>query len=232
MKRETAAHIEAQRRLRGSVSTLVAQEWKRLPNYSDEENVERFTRAAAGIVRAGQRSSVSVTESYFARLLKKPPRGVDADAVIARSRNGAKAEEVYHRAFVTVWSALKEGTPWEDAVKAGLERATAAAATDIQLAMRETAREIGEGDSGIHGFARVPNGAACELCLIAATQTYHTSDLMPIHDRCGCSVEPIFSEFPSSPSEIAGDDGTTVRVEDHGELGPVLTNADHEFTAL
>lgn len=43
----------------------------------------------------------------------------------------------------------------------------------------------------IVGYERVPDGGACVLCLTAAGQRYHSDDLMPIHDKCGCGVEPL-----------------------------------------
>ncbi|WP_343955657.1 hypothetical protein, partial [Nonomuraea longicatena] len=73
----------------------------------------------------------------------------------------------------------------------------------------------------------------CDLCVIAATNTYRKRDLMPIHPACGCSVEPIYStddedaELDRRVAEAykrAAKD-VQLRVIDHGEYGPYLQAA-------
>lgn len=290
MNQLTAAHIEAERRLRQVAENAVRVGWAALPDYSDA-GVERFNAQVLPVIAAAQRNSAVVTSAYMARFTGKN-YDVDVDEVLASLRNGVAPEEVYRRPFVTVWTDLKEQKPYLDAVSAGLAHAMASAAIDVQLAMRQTVTVIAERDSGIYGYERVPNGGACDLCLIASTQRYHSGDLMPIHNRCGCSVSPILTSSDRvvnsdlygklsadgsidaitasraatrvdkytnklsgdlSPKErlhyerllnqaentveIAGaaaraKAGTTAEVVNHGELGPVLVNADHEFTLI
>ena len=186
-------HILVQQRLRAAIVRATGLTWASLEKYN-EADVDEWLRRVVPIVQAGQRQAVAATDAYLARALERQPLGVDAEDIIANARNGATADEVYRRPFVDVWGGLKEGRPWADAVGLGLDRATSAAAMDMQLAMRGAARDIGVADSGIFGYERVPNGGACEFCLIASTQRYHTEDLMPLHNRCGCSVEPLTSE--------------------------------------
>lgn len=44
---------------------------------------------------------------------------------------------------------------------------------------------------GIVGWRRVTEPGACEFCLLASTQRYHTKDLHPLHEHCRCSVAPV-----------------------------------------
>lgn len=251
------AHILAEEKLRRAVSGALAGIWAALPGH-DERNVEEFLAAALPVVNAGQRQSVALTEAYLARAVGRRPLGIDPEDVIGpAARNGTPPEEVYRRPFVTVWTALKAGTEFAGALDSGLARLTSTAETDVQLAMRETLREVGQLDDAIYGYERIPDGAACDLCLIASTQRYHVSDLMPIHNRCGCGVGVItdptvgqvidrerlaelkqrgavkkITDQRRRARTNRGRETPEAAVAQHGELGPVLVDANHDFTQL
>lgn len=174
----------------------------------------------------------------MARAARGPIFGLLAGAgatklVGAGVRNGATPDDVYRRSFVTVWTDLSKGTPWADAVAAGLARATATAQTDVALSTRAAATEYAARDPRILGFRRVPDDGACDLCQLASEQSYGSGDLMPIHDRCGCTVEPELDESAiGDTSRPSGElDGIGVAIHDHGELGPVLGVAGQTFTS-
>jgi hypothetical protein len=227
------AHRLQQQRLRKAVAQRVEALWRGLPGY-DDADAEVFRKEAAAIVKAGQRSSISTVDAYLARYMKRAALGLDADQIIGNLRGGVPGEDVYRRPFVTAWTALKDGAQWADAVEAGLSHALASVEGDIQMAARQAASDVGQADERIHGYARVTGGGACELCVIASTQRYHVEDLMPIHNRCGCTVEPITEptgRVIERRTRIETDD-LTVEIRDHDELGPTLTNADHDFTEM
>lgn len=236
---EVRAHIAQQQRLRDQVTAQVAAAWAALPSY-DEGDVATFLAAALPVVLAAQRAAVLLTNAFLGLRLGRGPAEIDPDRLIGpHLRNGTEPSDVYRRPFVTTWSKLKEGTGWEDAVKAGGDRATSAAATDCQLAMRETLREVGEKDDLILGFQRVPDPGACDFCRLVAGQRYTTGQLMPIHNHCGCGVDVIteanrgdFTGDPEHDLSVSREDGLTAAVEEHGELGPVLVDGAHAFTAL
>lgn len=227
-----AAHIEAERRLRVAMERSVTKAWNDLPAYN-QENVDQFLSRVVPTIDAGRRQSVALTDAYLARAMKRQPLGIDPNEVSMSLRAGASVEEVYTRPLVTVWGKLQEGVQWKDAVAIGLERAASAAAMDMQLAMRQTAFDVGQADDGINGWQRVPDGNACDLCLIASTQRYSTQDLMPIHNHCGCGIEPSGDGRSAPPARpVIEGDGISVAVVDHGELGPVLVNAADHFTHI
>jgi hypothetical protein len=43
----------------------------------------------------------------------------------------------------------------------------------------------------IWGYQRVADGGACEFCLLLDGAQFRTDDPMPIHNNCGCGVEPV-----------------------------------------
>lgn len=232
------AHIAGQKQIRDIVSASVAAAWSSSPSY-DEADVGPFLDRAVPIVRGGQRQSSALTEAFLARAIGKRALGLGGDAILGKLRAGADPREVYRRPFVTVWTALGAGKDWPDAVNEGLARATGTAATDVQLAMRETLREVGNAEEAILGYERVPDGNACDFCLLVAGQRYTTDKLQPIHDNCGCGVDVItaterggFSGGFDNDPILTREDGLTVEVREHGELGPVLVNGDHHFTEL
>lgn len=209
----------------------VAAAWDDLPSY-DEENVPDFLAQAIAAVHAAQRFAVSLTEAFLAAVTGRAPIGIDPDVVIDNVRPGVNPEEVYHRPFVDVWGALKDHQPWQDAVAKGRDRALSTADMDVQLAHRETLRQVGEQDDLILGYARVNDANACDFCRLVSGQRYRTDQLMPVHNRCGCSVDVITAEnrdqFSGKRENDLSVDGAAVH--EHGELGPVLTDPDHHFT--
>ena len=232
------AHIAAQEQVRRQTAAAVARAWTSLPGY-DRADVPQFLAAAVLIVAAGQRRSVALTNAFLARAVGRAPLPLDVSALTgAAVRAGTPPDDVYTRPFVTTWTALKDGAPWEDAVAAGEHRATSAAAMDVQLSMRQTLVVAGEQDPRILGYQRVPDAGACEFCRLVAGQRYRTDQLMPIHNHCGCGVDVIIPEnrhrFTGNPANDLSvtRDGVTAAVADHGELGPLLVNGEDHFTAL
>lgn len=227
------AHIEAQARLRALTVQVVAKAWDRLPNY-DEESVAPFLALVVPLVLSAQRQSAALTNAFLARALRRSPVGVDVNRLVgAAIRNGAAPEVVYRRPFVQTWTALKDHTPWEQAVSAGRERATGAAAMDVQNTMRHTLRLVGDADPLILGYQRVPDGDACPFCILIAGRRYRTDQLLEVHPRCGCSVDVITEanrgDFTGNrENDLAIPKG--VAFHEHGELGPLVGSSDHSFT--
>lgn len=219
------AHIEAERRLRATTVTAIERVWRSLPDYN-RPSADRFVSEVVPIALAAQRQSVAVTEAFLAAYLKRPPIGVNPDNLIgAGVRNGTPPDEVYRRPFVTVWTALSNGTAYEDAVSAGLARAKEAAAMDPQLSMRATANAVQAADEGIYGYMRAADGGACAFCQEVDGAYVKSADAMALHNNCGCGLEPLTAPHPRASKLPSG-----VAVHEHGELGPMLIDPAHSFT--
>jgi hypothetical protein len=108
-----------------------------------------------------------------------------------------------------VWRALDAGVPFEDAKAKGIQQATTAALTDLQLAKLQATHHVltsPEAPATI-GYHRVLEGAhSCPLC-IGAPETYTSEQRMPIHPRCDCAVLPIYAAAdpgrPTGPLPVA-----------------------------
>jgi hypothetical protein len=140
-----------------------------------------------------------------------------------------------------------------------LVRLAVVAQTDITLAVREQyRRSLGKVNADAWRRVLHPEltkTGPCGLCVVAADREYHIEDLKPVHDRCVCEVLPILggmdpgltlnSDDLRAIYAAAGNTGgdvikngkrhssalkrTRVALVEHGELGPVLVDADQAF---
>jgi hypothetical protein len=170
---------------------------------------------------------------------------VSLDEVTGDALRGVSMDEVYRRPFTSVWIDLSKGKDIETAAQAGARRAQIITATDLELSRTRMAQKTLANEPRVTGYRRMLNGAhSCALCVLASTLRYTKADLMPIHPRCDCSVEPLFhDERPDTlPAEMvhkvierdlgpkyvqAGGRGPInyrdiVVTHNHDEIGPVL----------
>lgn len=214
----------------------------------DDASQAKFARQMAAGMRSLRETSARSTASYLAsaeRTAGVAPFTGGSEAVregLALVREGVPLEEVYSRPFVTSRVAISEGKTFAQAREMGLRRAVSMADTDVILAQNQTSRAYMQRSSRIVGYRRVPDAEACPLCLMASTQRYKHDMLQPIHNKCHCGIIPIIGSKDPGQVVNAGLLGklketlgsTTkpnpdsaykkfVKVEDHGELGKVLS---------
>jgi hypothetical protein len=218
-------HLQAQARLRQIVATAIATIWQGLGTYNESDQ-DRFVEVALPIVLAGQTQAVALTEAFILRRLGLTPLGLDAtDLTGAAVRGGVTPEEVYRRPFVNVWTALGKDVLWEAAVNAGEARATASAEMDVQLSHRATYGAVQQATPQIKGYRRRANGGACKFCQLVNGAFVKSATAMPLHNRCGCGLDPVMRDVTVTEHP------ETVAVHQHGELGPMLTDPEHDFTS-
>ena len=180
-----------------------------------------------------------------------PPETVSGAGV----RNGLPPEAEWERPFKEIWYQLTQDKAFADAVQIGEQRMLSMLSTDLQLAQTHSARNVLSASGpklGVVGYRRVITSMkACELCQVAATQRYKVEDLMPIHNNCTCGIAPITGK--SDPGQVidahyapdgAEYDGWNknavrrydassvfpgVEIQQHGEIGPVLTVKGQAF---
>jgi hypothetical protein len=134
-------------------------------------------------------------------------------------------------------------------IHAALDRAEQVTNLSTQLVARDQARAsltAQEQQGLITGWRRVPHpelskGGTCGLCWAASTRIYKTGELMPIHHDCHCLPMPVTAGHDIGSiindqdlGALYGDAGSTdaaalkrtrYRVDEHGELGPLLSPA-------
>lgn len=210
-------------------------------------------------VLGAQRSIASLTDAYLSQVSalvvggSAAPLGIPTAEVSGAALRGVDPRDVYRRPAVELYTSLSEGKPFDQAVKDGLRRLVSVSMTDLQLAKTHTARRVFEADDRVSGHRRTLTGSEnCGICRVAATQRYHREDLQPIHPGCDCGVAPIYGDFDpghvidkqgladvhDAVAERFGESASDAReidyrklilVENHGEIGPVLTVKGQHF---
>lgn len=139
-------------------------------------------------------------------------------------------------------------TPAEVLTKV-VNRAEVMVDTDVTLAMRKQAQRFMTTHQAI-GYRRIihpelSRTGTCGLCIAASDRVYKRAELMPVHGRCGCTVLPVVrGQDPAGVinnldlARLYRDAGGTgaaelkkqrYSVNQHGELGPVLTAKGDAF---
>lgn len=222
------------RAVREAVAGQLGTFWASLPQHRDE-NVDRFVRVAVPKVRAGQVATARLTAQYLGGSVL--PR-----TALAAVRPVAPEVE-YRRPATKLYTLLSEGVAYSEAVRQSTALVGDLTATDLQLALRaQSQASLAQG--GHTRYRRSLTGLEnCERCAIASLNTYSTRDLLPIHDHCDCTVEPITDsptwvdlsnlELTSARADQVAAGASyesLVAVREHGELGPVIVWASDHFT--
>lgn len=225
--------------------------WQALPDYRDE-NIDMLVQAIVPRVKAGQIQIANLTVAYVKQTLmamgvKAPVTGVDEDAIT--SLRGVDPQEIYRRPAVSVYTALSQGKPLDQAVKEGGPRLYQLIGGDMQLAKtRQAHRSMRRARAGgVQFYCRILTGREnCGLCVVASTQHYRVDHVMPIHPGCDCDFGPLppgtgeewvidpdtLEQVHSAVEERYGESDRGARSPDyskmimtttHGEYGPVIS---------
>jgi hypothetical protein len=254
-----AQYLTAQGNLRLALLTALARMWAGLTSWRDAD-AQAFAAQAVPLVAGAQNSTATLTAAYLARMVATmsgappPPPRVNPATVTGHAVRAANPAEVYRRPFVQVWTDLSKGADLNQAVQAGGRRLQNIAATDLQLAKTNAAQQVLSIEHRVVGYRRVLTGnQSCGLCIVASTQRYRKSELLPIHPGCDCSVSPVLAgqdpgrvldEGALSAAHdairqrfgraVAGARGPVdyrkaLITHDHGEIGPVLAVRGQHF---
>lgn len=235
--RLVASYQEQTDTIRERVAALVTTTWANLPDYN-EETIQRWITSTLAILTGGQVVTAALTDRYLAAVGTAiegetvHPEGIPRAVYEIETMRGVPAEVVYRRPAQTVWREQKDGKLLEVAVAAGLVRALALVATDLQLTKTHSARYVGGRSALIVGYRRVLSGGPCSLCSSKNTR-FSKHELMPIHTNCRCGVLPIYDRHGDpGPIEVKpGEYRGTAVVRKHGEVGPMLTARGDAFAS-
>lgn len=240
-------------RLSKGLLESITRMWATLDVY-DPRSVDQFSMKAALQTEAAQSQVARATEAYLRsamQLMNIPQRTMRDRTLNREALRTTPLAEAYKRPAETVRYLQAVEKP--NANERGLRRIQVMADTDLTLAMRESARSTLAPVEAITGYRRIihpelSRDGSCGLCVVASDRKYHRGDLLDIHEGCHCTVLPIVGEsdpglslnaedlaalYKAAGDSTSGDDLRRVRVktEIHGDIGPVLVNADHVFSS-
>lgn len=201
-------HQAQQIRLTDRTVQSVDNAWNAFGGLSDQA-AAAFTNAVVPIVSGALEATVQVTDAHLAQYMQHAtgdqiqPVGLTAADVPYRG-GAVDLQQVYTRPIKAARIARARGASLGDALQAGRGRARQLADTDVHLAARSSADAILQRIPRVQGYRRLPDGNACEYCLIASTQRYHVGTLAGIHPACHCSTVPIIGQ--RDPGRIINSD--------------------------
>jgi hypothetical protein len=216
----------------------VTEIWNRLGSYRDYD-IPMFISRTQPIVQAGQSRAVGLTAAFTSQRLGVAPVAISVDQVRMQVRNGLPADQVYRRPFITTWSSLSDEEPLDRAVSNGAVRAGSISAMDVLLASTAAMAIYGfmssKSDTArVYGWVRESAADCCDYCDMLDGVVTGPSEPMPVHNNCNCTASPLSSRtdlkdaLSSSHSAMADRENITA-IEQHGELGAVITKRGENF---
>ncbi len=238
-------HTDARDGIRLALLTLIGRVLRSLAPGDWYGDAGRSAAASlASSVATAQRSTADLTWAYMDALLaeagqRTPPAVLD----LPTRPRGVDAVEVWERPLKEYRYRRSLGIEHDEAVDLAVNRAETIADDDLTLGMRHAAAQHSKATPGVIGLRRVVHpersrSGSCGLCIAASDRVYKPGTLLPIHDRCRCTVAEITKAHDPgnalnnlSLSDLYTDaDGTSTadlkrtryKVNEHGELGAVL----------
>lgn len=159
--------------------------WDDLDNY-DEDAIDELVTAAEKPLRSLKSAAVRQALGLYTVLAGVRPPGISVDEV--------PTVPDLRSPFISVWQALKSGTPYPEALLAGRSRIEAVISDFAVSSARQTGDVFVE-KARVHpsGWERITDANACDWCDMVAEDIYSSADAADFgHDRCGCTAVPAF----------------------------------------
>lgn len=221
----------------------------------DDAAVKEFGRQADAMVRQAQSIVGDMTGAYMDGVFEEMRIAVPAGVIALPERLRDVPAEVEWERPAKVYRYQKfAGADDLAAQEQAVLRASMLAEMDVALAARHASSQRMQAAARHSrvtvGYRRVTHPeiaefGSCGLCVSASDRTYHVKELMPIHERCHCTVLPTRGDddpgLALNDADLGGiydaagstgrDDLKRVRVsvQDNGELGPVLVRHGDNF---
>jgi hypothetical protein len=239
-------------RLRENAAAAAEAAWAGFDSWYDTAAVTALGAELASLSTSAQQTTTGAVALYVdtvvglisgtAQTLSTPP--------VPEIRGGVDLKLVHTRPAEAFKQAIATGSPEDKALDLAVNRGANLMRTDVALTERvATTRRYQQ--TGTKRYRRIvrpelSESGSCGLCIAASTRIYKVSQLMPIHPPwCKCRSMPLAGDvdpgalineadldalYAAAGSTAAADlTGVRVKVNQHGELGPVLSRAGDEF---
>lgn len=258
----TAAYQRALAQTRQAVRMQVEQHYRALPSLRDEHVPGFVDHTVRIVQAGQQRAIALTSAHMSNQVGLKTPTALNTAKIIENIRNGVKAEDVYARPIITARAGIEKlgfAQAFEKGLvrllaTAEMDVAMAARDASADFGALNTDQVI--------GFERVADPDCCDFCTEIDGAKVYNADPAPLHNNCGCTLEAITKDRLGELSakrqdEIVREDlarefgagtGTYFRdtwetvvnersngiteVQQHGEMGPVITARGDSFTGL
>jgi hypothetical protein len=253
IQRLTERHAEQRRALIVQLVRLLLGLWGDFSGWTDQRLVTGQTAGSANLVDAALSRTRLLSRSYISAVLSEmgvrdlrlPP------TVDLYPRSGVSELAVYARPVKQYLYQQSIGASVADATTAAMDRLEEIATLDVKAVDRDEARVVYEAVARVTGYRRVihpelSETGTCGLCLVASQRVYASDELQPLHGpSCNCDTLPIVAGddpgFRVNDNDLkaiydvagstAAEDllNTRITINEHGELGPILTKKGDHF---
>lgn len=234
-----------------NVSARVEAGWAGFDGWYDDQKVALQATASADLVRHARDVTTGLNTAFIAHTVAvlRGTHPTPTPVQLPPDRGSTSLEAVYTRPAKRFRFQISRGASREVALGAAQLAARTSAATDVMLAVRDSA-QMAYRAHHVTGYRRVlrpefSKSGPCGLCAAASDRIYKTSQLAPIHLRCVCETLPVvgaddpgrslndeeLNDLYTRAGSTSGADLKRIpyKVNTHSELGPVLSLSDHNF---
>lgn len=250
-----AQYAAASEQLKGQAAATAEAAWSSFDAWYDTALVAATAVTLADLSRTAQHTATGLAAQYVAEVvgaLSGAPVRVP-QAATPPVRNGVDLAGVHGRPAEVFRRAVATGADETRARELAVARGGNLMRTDLSLVERTSEQKQMQAAS-IKRYRRVlrpelSESGSCGLCIAASDRLYKVSQLMPIHPpHCKCKTMPVdggdagallnaedVKRLYAEAHDLAGSTrredliNVRVKVNHHGELGPVLTRAGDSF---
>ena len=170
--------------LRARYGAAVAAQWANLPAYN-EADIADLVRAVEALTASVTKTTTQLTSGWLA--IRAGTTVSATPATIAAT----DMTEFLRPAFMTVWGALKDGQPIDQAIAAGGERVGNLGRFYVTTTARAASDYIDQQSPQITAWGREPEAGACSWCQDLSTVVFDSAAAADIgHDNCHCDIVP------------------------------------------
>lgn len=243
--------IAASQQITAAAIAQLTPLWSTFTGWYAAAQVAELGGFGAQVAQAAAETAAGVGSTYITEVLAAlGTRSVPSARVrLEAPRRGADLVKVYSRPASEYRLAFAlSGDPAQAATAAG-RRLQDLVRDDVVLGRREGQQRMMR-RAGVQQYMRLLHpelavGGSCGLCVAASDRAYKTGQLLPMHGGCNCEPVPLATgmrpgdinnvdlarvyDAAGGSNKAADLKRTRFRVDQHGELGPVLTDAAHRF---
>lgn len=227
--------------------------WAGFTGWYEPAAVAAVSTQAAEVSTAAQNAVSGAMAEYIGQVVAylRGTAGITIPRVsVPTIRNGVDLTTVHARTADTYRMTYAVTEDVTESIERAFARELELIEADLALAARE-AQDAAMVALEVETYRRVlrpelSQTGPCGLCVAASTQVYRVGDLLPLHGRCKCKTVPIVGALDPAEAMNSIDlkalyaaAGSTTpadlkrvryEVNEHGELGPVLTVKGQRFT--
>jgi hypothetical protein len=239
-----------------NVSTRAAQQsaalWAGFTGWYAADRVAQQAAESAQVSAQAEQTVADLMAQYVAEMVAAL-RGTGTVQIpqvgTPEVRNGIDPVKVFSRPAKAYRIEYAQSKDPNTALQAAMDRVQGLIEANVMLAVRQAQDDAMQQLEVTH-YRRVlhpelSRTGSCGLCIAASLKVYTVSDLMPLHNNCKCLTMPIIggldpaeqineadrqAAYAASPSGKSALSNVRFQVNEHGELGPVLTVKGDHFT--